>query len=460
MIYTEGTDATNLYIIYEGQFRLKKKNLSEKNERNNNYISKENFYSSDVAKHHVVLNLTNGDFAGLEAFMNYDYTHNMMKHGTQTKLISETSNMNINDKIRNNNSQRNSLLNGEKNKYKNSLTAENEYNVIFSLNPNLLTTDLRHEFYEFLKPIFERREKFILEIFKNHQVIKEKMSISYREKMITNISKNNNKKVLDKIDQIGTNDNYIKNIIKPLHFEEIGKENKFIKFHSNNTIRNSDKNCTKNSSKHLNTDREVQREKIELTTSNYKPTTEASPKSDMQNYENIFTANSRNSKKPKVSLFSYPTKSSNSPRQKKRFTIDINSFDQNLFINEKTPIKKPIISLNTLSTIDRKESVLERVSRNLMNTLKEENIRSTIRENTVDSNYTKNRIKLKIISNKEKEMKKNKDIGRYVHKYVAKTINNWNKINKNDKIDYSSGDFNLPLVTRISVNRDKDDGRS
>ena len=67
----------------------------------------------------------------------------------------------------------------EKIKYKNSLIVESENSIIFSIDPNLLGSELRNNLFKFLNPIFKKREKFITEIFKNQQEIKEKMKCTY-----------------------------------------------------------------------------------------------------------------------------------------------------------------------------------------------------------------------------------------------------------------------------------------
>jgi hypothetical protein len=439
VIYTEGTVANNFYIIYEGQFRLKK-NLSQKKD------SIQNFYQSDVAKHHVVLYLTNGDFAGLEAFMNYDYNMNF-RNSLQSQIHFENEIY-----IEKFHTQQN---NSETARYKNSLVAESEYNVVFSLNPNILSFELRKDLCEFLQPIFEKRENFISEIFKNHQAIKEKMKLTYREKIITNISKNNNKKLIDKIDELGVDDNYLR-IIKPLHFERIKKQNELKNLQINSSSIGNERNKknyhnthdTHNSGDHSN---HITKEENILNT-NFKLNTTTYQKTEKSSTSNNDYFNTGNSFMRKLSMKSFPSKSPLNSENKKRFTVDINSIDKSLFLTDKSR-KIQNNPVNTIPSFERKDLIIEKGSCEFLKTVRHMNKNTTIKENSVNSRDTFKRIKLKItICDKDKVTGHIGDeIGKYVHKYVAKTINNWNRLSKDAMKDFSSGDFNLPLVSRINT---------
>lgn len=68
-MYTEGNKATDLYIIYNGVFKLQKKNLSGQDEIDRADLTKTKLYT--------ILKLDQGDFAGIESIMNvnrYKYT--------------------------------------------------------------------------------------------------------------------------------------------------------------------------------------------------------------------------------------------------------------------------------------------------------------------------------------------------------------------------------------------------
>ena len=216
MIYTEGSVADKFYIIYEGRFILKKDNSNRNNEKF--------FYcKNDVANHSVVWNLTTGGFAGLEAFLNYDISY------IEREIISNNGLKNdINEKEKSHMKQRSLLdlkvnLPAEKIKYKNSLIADSENNMVFSIDPNLLGRNSRNNLFEFFKPILEQREKFISEIFENQQKIREKMKCNYRENIISDMTKNKRKQLMENIDQIGENDNYLAIVRPPL--EKIKKSN-------------------------------------------------------------------------------------------------------------------------------------------------------------------------------------------------------------------------------------------
>jgi len=429
VIYTEGTAARNFYIIYEGQFRLKKNNIQAKKD------SYQKFYKSDVAKHNVVMNLTTGDFAGFEAFMNYDHSLNL-RDDIHSQLNSE--NETFNEKFHT------IQDNQEKISYKNSLVAECEFNVVFSINPNVLSKELRNYLYEFFRPIFAKKENFISQISCNHQVIKEKMKLTYRENIIKNISKDNNKILFDKIDKLGVDDNYLK-IVHPQHLEKTKTQNKFqnlktslSSFRCENKKKNANNYHDFHNPKISKFDFKSEDEKF-IPDKNFDLKTITSYKTENSSTSTNDYTYKESSPNRKINLMKCPFKSQLDSRNTKRLTIHLNSIDKSVFLKEKS-INLNDNRFNTITSLNKKDSMSKD--------------KNSIHRDS--SNYSRDhlkRLKLKILKNdKEKPLiQKGDNLGQYVHKFVAKTINDWNKVNKDSSMQFSTGEFNLPLFTRMNT---------
>jgi hypothetical protein len=116
-------------------------------------------------KNDVVLSLTNGAIAGFEAFLNYDMSC-LERESVSINGLEDDINVKENTQMKQKN-----LFNlrvdqpVEKIKYKNSLIAESENNIVFSIDPNLLSTELRNELFKFFKPNFEKEREIYFRYF-------------------------------------------------------------------------------------------------------------------------------------------------------------------------------------------------------------------------------------------------------------------------------------------------------
>ncbi len=189
VIFIEGDNADLIYIIYDGVFRLSRKS-SDKEEGNNELLK------SDISKQHTVIKLSKGDLAGLETFDNFprkieseSETEFIPEDNTQGS-VSQTSLSNRINSLQKNSSFFNILTNKPKNKYKYSLVSEDEYNIIFAINPKIFAPDLREKIYKHLKPIIDQKNVILENIVNSYTILKRKMKIVFREEIIHQLIKN------------------------------------------------------------------------------------------------------------------------------------------------------------------------------------------------------------------------------------------------------------------------------
>ena len=153
-VYIEDSNAEIFFIVFNGVFRLQKKNLYK--------VEKGKAFISEVSKHRTIIKIDKGDFAGVESLFNF----------------------------RNKGLEINPILDKDYPKYKYSLVAENEYNVIIAINPKIFQLELREKIYKFLKPILDVKVKILEKILTGHEINKDKMKIAYREETLNQICKN------------------------------------------------------------------------------------------------------------------------------------------------------------------------------------------------------------------------------------------------------------------------------
>ncbi len=194
IVYIEGNNAEMFYIIYDGVFRMQKKNMTKEEEN-------EEMLKSEVTKHHTVIKLSIGDIAGTEAFDNFsrkvvksDNDPDQENSVTRTFDSAKIPNYSQNNKSEDSNNLTGlnmiKLMNSNKVKYKYSLVAENEYNVIIAINPRMFGPELRESIYKSLIPVMEKKKNILDNILKSYSNIKRRMKITFREEIIQQLSKN------------------------------------------------------------------------------------------------------------------------------------------------------------------------------------------------------------------------------------------------------------------------------
>ena len=115
----------------------------------------------------------------------------------------------------------------------------------------------------------------------------------------------------------------------------------------------------------------------------------------------------------------------------KRYSFDLNSVGKSTFITDRS-YKKFSVDISAL-----KDSSSGKIS---------ENIKKDIKLCTLESSLNKfDSVKSINISSKNNE----KEMYKYVNKYVVSTIKCWSNLSKNPGMNYKTGELNLPLVTKI-----------
>ena len=158
-IYHEGARADYFYLIYDGVFRLDKR-IVYKNEKINDKKVK-----NDIVRYQTQIKLDRGDFTGGEAIF---------------KLL-------LND------TQINKIIDDEHPKYNQSFIAESDFNIVIGINPKYFPADVRIKLYNYLKPIFDAKSEILKDMALKHEQSKSRMKISFRERLINDICKSEDK---------------------------------------------------------------------------------------------------------------------------------------------------------------------------------------------------------------------------------------------------------------------------
>jgi hypothetical protein len=190
IVFIEGSNAEMIYIIYDGVFRLSKKNMSKEEEN-------DELLKSDISKQHTVIKLSKGDLAGLETFDNFPRKIESESENESLPQINNTEGsvtQNLfstpQNQLPKNNSLINVLTKKPKAKYKYSLVSEDEYNVIIAINPKIFGPELREKIFKLLKPIIDQKNVILENIVNSYTVLKRKMKIIFREEIMNQLIKN------------------------------------------------------------------------------------------------------------------------------------------------------------------------------------------------------------------------------------------------------------------------------
>jgi hypothetical protein len=171
-VYFEGQKADLFYIIYKGLFKLQKRNFDP----NYKQIDDENINNMNMNR--TIINLGQGEIAGTECIMECYKNLNERNY----KILKTESKVEIS-------------------RYKHSLVADDDYNIIIGFNPNLFGSDLFQKIIEYYIPIIEKKDKIIDEYLIKHYNLRKKLKVNYREELSRQISKNHFNFYEDKIKQ-------------------------------------------------------------------------------------------------------------------------------------------------------------------------------------------------------------------------------------------------------------------
>ena len=252
ILYFEGQPAEYLYIIYDGEFAVKRNIIYKKdynflsetdnnkinlNQSNTHFINLKNINNKSKQKNinlnkndyeyylklPILLNLSKGEFIGLESIKNYELYYKKYKE-IEKKIQKENDNNKINDIfnnffekqnprniffnnkiIRNDKSNRYyhnySLDFNEKEKKKNikiildienkynynsTLIAKKDFNLVYRLKPKLIAHNIYGVLNKFFKNIIKHRDSIIDIYYKNYNELSNEIKIIYREELINN----------------------------------------------------------------------------------------------------------------------------------------------------------------------------------------------------------------------------------------------------------------------------------
>ena len=304
ILYYEGDPAKYLYIIYDGEFAVKR-NFFQIKDRNYNCIRKcpstsnmncINTINFDVKnfKHNkkeyeyylklpIMLNLTKGEFIGLESIKNYKLYYekvkeielkkksNKLREKLSSNLINKfeqkkSRNIFFNNKLNNNlkNKKKNNLfinysnddinpfkykkqqiLNNKKNNneidieieykyhYNTTIIAKRDFNLVYRLQPKVIAHNVFNFVNKHFNKIVKNRNSIIDSYLKNYYEISKSTRIIYREELIQNQiieEKNGVKKIIKNINFTSKNmkdkkPNFIKTLITQFKIKSINNNN-------------------------------------------------------------------------------------------------------------------------------------------------------------------------------------------------------------------------------------------
>lgn len=433
LVYIEGNSAELFYVIYDGVFLLQK---SLKPENEDDLTSQER-----ISKWYTVLKLGKGNFAGTEAL------EEIFEENIKLEEFIDRQ---------------------PRNKYKYSLIAENEFNMIIAINPKLLGLELRNKVASILKPLFEKKQKILDNFISNHKVIKNKMKLTFREEIVRQMAKNKNQYLKSGIEL--SVKNYKENLKKetqPKHEDECGFKNfKILNLNTSNNINQNlvTSNLTTITSLNntlcmpKNTKFSLKVPNNNLNQVNNETQTESnliknrkrlkSKLLSQANYTDIIErateTNTINQQTDRGSIRMSSNKAS------RKTTINSPFHEKRISIFSQKEISEMISAHN--NKFSNPSSNFETIAEYYPHRAKKFSTISPLK----DLNYlrrTGSTLKIFIDDilkhNKLMSENKNKDPKKFVHKFVAKSVDKWNKTKKLTRFKYDSGNYELPLVSQL-----------
>lgn len=144
IVYREGEIANTIYLIYDGEFSVKK------NDSNDDEIKHQ--FGINLTK--TVINLKKGEFVGLETIKNFE-------------LNEEGENDQIN-----------------KYKYETTLISNNDFNILFCLKTEMIKNFYKGEVKEFFTNLYSIRNNIISDFYSKSIGLKQKYQITFRENLL------------------------------------------------------------------------------------------------------------------------------------------------------------------------------------------------------------------------------------------------------------------------------------
>jgi hypothetical protein len=391
IVYLEGNPAECLHLIFQGGFKLKKRDFGMIKRADN----LEELVETDVSKSklHTILNLDKGDFSGFEALENIQYP-----------------------------------------KYKYSLFANDEHNIIMSINIKSIGNEMKDKLQNCLRSLIIQKEKILTDIESKHLMLKNKMRLTFREDVMNKMAKG--KKT----------DGLISSMCDTLRLTSL--ENSSCKKDTQNEFKNFKIKISKNMSTiSTNTSSKV----------NF-------PNNKNQALKTLTSSTSRRNSPKKVQLsfmknIILPSSEINSGGNSPRMTLQsLRTFKHQIShftLNQQSDIKSP--RLTSTYAINEDIPIKNRLaSHGDIRPIFESNLMSgsTERYNTfITGNKTKAlRSLLKNLVNKQQLESCEHYSKYYIDKFVTKSCTKWKNLKRSRSNDYNSGNFEMPLITKLRIN--------
>ena len=219
ILYFEGQPAEYLYIIYDGEFAVKRNIIYKKdynflsetdnnkinlNQINTHFINLKNINNKSKQKNinlnkndyeyylklPILLNLSKGEFIGLESIK---IKNNLINNHNNNLLINYSQD-DINSfafkkqKMSNNKNNKNEIdIDIEyKYNYNTTIIAKKDFNLVYRLKPKLIAHNIYGVLNKFFKNIIKHRDSIIDIYYKNYNELSNEIKIIYREELINN----------------------------------------------------------------------------------------------------------------------------------------------------------------------------------------------------------------------------------------------------------------------------------